>query len=116
MEGLLAGAVQDEHTGHLALDAVAERMRAQMKAAGLLDVDGEDVAGAAGADWVASEEEMRGLTAVQVASRLPDHDVAMLWCGSWRAPPTRPAAAARHTATSAPSGRSWPNCSPTTSS
>ncbi|MFD9038682.1 hypothetical protein [Streptomyces bottropensis] len=81
VEGLLAGAVQDEHTGHLALDAVAERVRAQMKAAGLLD-DDEDVAAAAdeaaGTDWVASEEEMRGLVALQVASRLPDHDVAML--------------------------------------
>nr|AHE39225.1 hypothetical protein pFRL3_448 [Streptomyces sp. FR1] len=82
VESLLAGAVQAEHTGHLALDAVAGRVRAQMKAAGLLDVD-EDVADAvadeaAGTDWVASEEEMRGLIALQVASRLPDHDVAML--------------------------------------
>ncbi len=81
VEGLLAGAVQAEHTGHLALDAVAERVRAQMKAAGLLDVD-EDAAAAAdeaaGTDWVATEEEMRGLIALQVASRLPDHDVAML--------------------------------------
>ncbi|MGW0868205.1 hypothetical protein [Streptomyces sp. NPDC002611] len=81
VEGLLAGAVQAEHTGHLALDAVAERVRAQMKAAGLPDVD-EDVAGAAdeaaGTNWVATEEEMRGLAALQVASRLPDHDVAML--------------------------------------
>ncbi|EGX56744.1 MULTISPECIES: hypothetical protein [Streptomyces] len=83
VEGLLAGAVQDEHTGHLALDAVAERVRAQMKAAGLLDGGDEDAAGAvadeaAGTDWVATEEEMRGLIALQVASRLPDHDVAML--------------------------------------
>ncbi|MFE0356447.1 hypothetical protein ACFW2K_38805 [Streptomyces nigra] len=82
VEGLLAGAVQDEHTGHLALDAVAGRVRAQMKAAGLLDVD-EDAADAvadeaAGTDWVATEEEMRGLVALQVASRLPDHDVARL--------------------------------------
>ncbi|MEU6673780.1 hypothetical protein [Streptomyces sp. NPDC046925] len=81
VEGLLAGAVQDEHTGHLALDAVAERVRAQMKAAVLLDVDEDGAAaadGAAGTDWVASEEEMRGLVALQVASRLPDHDVARL--------------------------------------
>ncbi|MEV7889902.1 hypothetical protein ACWD3I_24930 [Streptomyces sp. NPDC002817] len=78
VEGLLTGAVEDEHTGHLALDAVAERVRAQMKAAGLLD-GGEDVAGAAAsADWVVTEEEMRGLIALQVASGLPDHDVAML--------------------------------------
>ena len=82
VEGLLAGAVQAEHTGHLALDAVAGRVRAQMKAAGLLDVD-KDAADAvadqaAGTDWVATEEEMRGLIALQVASRLPDHDVAML--------------------------------------
>ncbi|MEU9737427.1 hypothetical protein [Streptomyces sp. NPDC048002] len=82
VEGMLAGAVQAEHTGHLALDAVAGRVRAQMKAAGLLDVD-EDAADAvadeaAGTNWVATEEEMRGLVALQVASRLPDHDVAML--------------------------------------
>ncbi|MDK1349135.1 hypothetical protein QNO09_39035 [Streptomyces sp. 378] len=83
VEGLLAGAVQAEHTGHLALDAVAERARAQMKAAGLLDGGDEDVAGAvadeaAGTDWVATEEEMRGLITLQVASRLPVHYVAML--------------------------------------
>ncbi|MFJ8902960.1 hypothetical protein [Streptomyces sp. NPDC102370] len=83
VEGLLTGAVEDEHTGRLGLDAVAERVRAQMRAAGLLDGATEDVDGdiagvAADADWVASEEEMRELAALQVASRLPDHDVAML--------------------------------------
>ncbi|MFE2424414.1 hypothetical protein [Streptomyces hokutonensis] len=82
VEGLLAGAVEDEHTGHLALDAVAGRVKAQMRAAGLLDGDDEDVEGAAGegggADWVATEEEMRELIALEVASHLPDHDVAML--------------------------------------
>ncbi|MEU9348978.1 hypothetical protein AB0D74_48055 [Streptomyces sp. NPDC048278] len=126
-EGLLTGAVEDEHTGRLALDAVAERVRARMRAAGLLadadagadagvdegdvvgavvdtgegedvGVDGEEVgvgegvvvgavvgegvgvvAGeAAGTEGVAGEEEMRGLVALQVASRLPDHDVAAL--------------------------------------
>ncbi|MFF4205768.1 hypothetical protein ACFYZ8_34535 [Streptomyces sp. NPDC001668] len=79
VEGLLTGAVEDEHTGHLALGEVAARVRARMRAAGLLDDGDEEVAGAAaGADWVAAEEGMRELAALQVASRLPDHDVAML--------------------------------------
>ncbi|MFJ9380179.1 hypothetical protein [Streptomyces sp. NPDC101455] len=82
VEGLLTGAVEDEHAGHLALDAVAGRVRAQMRAAGLLDGDDEAVAGAAGegagADWVVDEAEMRELLAVEVASRLSDHEVAVL--------------------------------------
>lgn len=82
VEGLLAGAVEDEHTGRLALDAVAGRVKAQMRAAGLLDGVDEGVEGAvgdgAGADWVVAEEEMRELLALEGASRLPDHDVAML--------------------------------------
>ncbi|MDQ1005830.1 hypothetical protein QFZ82_000315 [Streptomyces sp. V4I23] len=82
VEGLLTGAVEDEHTGHLALDAVAERVRARMRAAGFLDGVAEDVEGAAdeaaGADWVVAEEKMHELIALQGASRLPDHDVAML--------------------------------------
>ncbi|MET7457073.1 hypothetical protein ABZT03_35370 [Streptomyces sp. NPDC005574] len=39
VEGRLTGAVEDEHTGYLALHAVAERVRAQMRAADLRDGD-----------------------------------------------------------------------------
>lgn len=102
VEGLLAGAVEDEHTGHLALDAVAGRVKTQMRAAGLLDGVDEGVEGAmgdgAGADWVVAEEEMRELLAVEAASRLPDHDVAMLVRELARTayPPGRPGPAHRN--------------------
>ncbi|TWV53559.1 hypothetical protein FRZ03_09755 [Streptomyces misionensis] len=34
VEGLLAGAIQDEHAAHLALHAIVERVRAELQAAG----------------------------------------------------------------------------------
>ncbi|WP_432158559.1 hypothetical protein [Streptomyces sp. bgisy153] len=79
VEGLLADAIEDEHSGHVALNAVAERVRAGMKAAGLLDDVADDAPDdVTAADWVADEEEMRELIARQTEARLPDHDVAVL--------------------------------------
>ncbi|MFI7089635.1 hypothetical protein ACIBUR_39375 [Streptomyces anulatus] len=86
VEVLLTGAVEDEHAGHLALHAVAERVRARMRAAGVLDdtdtIDdtvGDDAApGQDAGDWAAAEEELDELIALQGAARLPDHDVAAL--------------------------------------
>ncbi|WP_331746161.1 hypothetical protein OG923_34640 (plasmid) [Streptomyces halstedii] len=56
MEGLLAGAVDDEHAGHLALGAVAERV-----------ADAQEVVAAA----LAAGEEMRERIAEQTAARRP---------------------------------------------
>ncbi|MER6787923.1 hypothetical protein ABT330_25420 [Streptomyces sp. NPDC000658] len=94
VEELLAGAVEDKHAGHLALQAVVERAaaEAEAEAAGCPDGDVvEEIAvGAAGdggavtgwarervAPW-ADDEEMRGLIAQKGAARLPDHDAAEL--------------------------------------
>ncbi|WP_020684239.1 hypothetical protein [Streptomyces prunicolor] len=70
VEGLLAGAVEDEYAGHLALRAVVERVAAaeEMVAAG------EPVA----FTGLVDEAEMRELVAREVASRLPDHEVGLL--------------------------------------
>ncbi|MET8631787.1 hypothetical protein [Streptomyces sp. NPDC004680] len=80
VEGLLVGAVEDEHAGHLALHAIVERVRAELQAAGPEgddphDADGTDAVAAAA--WV-DEDEMRELTVQQSAARLPDHDAAAL--------------------------------------
>ncbi|MEW2259701.1 hypothetical protein [Streptomyces sp. NPDC047869] len=71
VEGLLTGAVEDEHTGHLALRTVAERAAAETQTSG--GAAGEPVA-----VGVVDEKEMRELAPLEGASRLPDHDVAML--------------------------------------
>ncbi|MFE5374017.1 hypothetical protein [Streptomyces mirabilis] len=71
VEGLLTGAVEDEHTGHLALRTVAERAAAETQTSG-------GAAGEPAAAGVVDEKEMRELAALEGASRLPDHDVAML--------------------------------------
>ncbi|MFG2961626.1 hypothetical protein ACGF5O_48940 [Streptomyces sp. NPDC048291] len=69
VERLSASVVEDEHTGQLARDAVAERVNAQMKAVGLLDDGDEYVAdAAAGTDWVATLGEMCGLIALGCGS------------------------------------------------
>ncbi|WP_206305150.1 hypothetical protein [Streptomyces sp. B29(2018)] len=85
VEVLLAGAVEDEHAGHLALHAVAERVRSRMRAAGVLDDTTDDttagddaVSGQDAGDWTAAEAEMDELIALQGTARLPDHDVAAL--------------------------------------
>ncbi|MGC5400718.1 hypothetical protein ACPXCP_33855 [Streptomyces sp. DT20] len=76
VEGLLAGAVEDEHVGHLALGAVAERVSdAEGRAAVTADgAAAEEVVAAA----LAAEEEMRERIAEQSAARLPGHEVAEL--------------------------------------
>ncbi|MEU2982627.1 hypothetical protein ABZ678_38590 [Streptomyces hirsutus] len=71
VEGLLTGAIEDEHTGHLALRTVAERAAAETQTPGA-------AAGEPAAAGVVDEKEMRELAALEGASRLPDHDVAML--------------------------------------
>ncbi|MFJ3279011.1 hypothetical protein [Streptomyces halstedii] len=71
VEELLTGAVEDEHTGHLALRTVAERAAAETQTSG-------GAAGEPAAAGVVDEKEMRELAALEGASRLPDHDVAML--------------------------------------
>ncbi|MFI1530665.1 hypothetical protein [Streptomyces griseus] len=84
VEVLLADAVEDEHAGHLALHAVARRVRSRMRAAGVLDDTTDDattddaVSGKDAGDWAAAEAEMDELIALQGAARLPDHDVAAL--------------------------------------
>ncbi|MFF4933424.1 hypothetical protein ACFY2H_31715 [Streptomyces griseofuscus] len=76
VEGLLAGAVEDEHAGHLALRAVVERVAdAEARAAGTGDgAAAEELVAAA----LAAEEEMRERIAEQSAARLPGHEVAVL--------------------------------------
>lgn len=79
VEGLLAGAVEDEHAGHLALHAIVECVRAELQAAGPAgDPHDTDGTGAVAATAWVDEDEMRELTAQQSAARLPDHDVAAL--------------------------------------
>ncbi|WP_274036751.1 hypothetical protein [Streptomyces sp. MMBL 11-1] len=78
-EGLLAGAVEDEHAGHLSLHAVAERVAAAEEAAEDLAAAGDPAAAqAAMAAALAAEEEMRERVAEQTAARLPGHDAAEL--------------------------------------
>lgn len=76
VEGLLAGAVEDEHAGHLYLRAVVERVAAaEARAAGIEDgAAAQEVVAAA----LAAEEEMRERIAEQSAARLPGHEVAVL--------------------------------------
>ncbi|MEU6184022.1 hypothetical protein [Streptomyces coeruleorubidus] len=76
VQGLLAGAVEDEHAGHLALRAVLQRAAAVGETAGE-DV-AEETAAAELAAGVVDEEELGELIAQQAAGRLPDHDVAVL--------------------------------------
>lgn len=71
VEGLLTGAVEDEHTGHLALRTVVERAAAETQTSG-------GAAAEPAAAGAVDEKEMRELAALESASRLPDHDVAML--------------------------------------
>lgn len=76
VEGLLGGAVEDEHAGHLSLRAVVERVAAaEAHAAGT-----EDAAAAQALVEAAlvREEEMRELISDQTAARLPGHEVAVL--------------------------------------
>ncbi|MFE9620412.1 hypothetical protein [Streptomyces sp. NPDC006384] len=63
VEGLLAGAVEDEHTGRLSLRAVAERVAA---------------AEAAMAAALACEEKLREQITEEAATRLPGSEVAVL--------------------------------------
>ncbi|MEU0678190.1 hypothetical protein ABZ330_36125 [Streptomyces sp. NPDC006172] len=92
VEELLAGAVEDKHAGHLALQSVVERAAAEAEAAGRPDGDvAEEIAVGAAGDggavigwagervwpWV-DEEEMWGLIAQKGAARLPDHEAAEL--------------------------------------
>ncbi|MFJ6438710.1 hypothetical protein [Streptomyces sp. NPDC091416] len=79
VEGLLVGAVEDEHAGHLSLHAVAERVAAAEEAAEDLAVAGDPApARAAMAAALAAEEEIRERIAEQTAARLPGHDAAEL--------------------------------------
>ncbi|WP_030720239.1 hypothetical protein [Streptomyces griseus] len=74
VEGLLQGAVDDEHTGHLSLRAVAERVAAAEAQA----AEGVAAAEAVVAAAMADEEELRELIAEETAARLPCHEVAVL--------------------------------------
>lgn len=79
VEGLLAGAVEDEHTGHLSLRAVAERVAAAETAA-KEQAATEDPA-AADAAMVAAlthEEKLREQITEEAAGRLPGSEVAVL--------------------------------------
>ncbi|MBW8797851.1 MAG: hypothetical protein JF597_30975 [Streptomyces sp.] len=79
VEGLLAGAVDDEHAGHLSLRAVAERVAtAEAKAKEALAARDVAAAEAVVAAAVAGEEEARELIAEETAARLPGHEVAAL--------------------------------------
>jgi hypothetical protein len=79
VEWLLAGAVDDEHTGHLSLRAVVERVSAAEETATELASAGDPAAAeAVVAAALAGEEEMRELIAVETAARLPGHEIAVL--------------------------------------
>ncbi|MEV7881867.1 hypothetical protein [Streptomyces microflavus] len=73
-EALLTDAVDAEHTGHLALEAVLKRAHAAQDAATAGPAQG------AGAERAAAQAdlEMEETIARQNADRLPDHDVASL--------------------------------------
>ncbi|MGQ4364257.1 hypothetical protein [Streptomyces sp. SAS_272] len=76
VEGLLGGAVDDEHAGHLSLRAVVERVAAaEAQAAGTEDAAAAQTLVEAA---LVREEEMRELIAEETAARLPGHEVAML--------------------------------------
>lgn len=115
VEGLLAGAVEDEHAGHRALRAVVERMAAagaQVAAAqdagqgptAPADVDATEAVVTAA---VIDEEELQELIAEQAAARLPGHEVTTLLRELART--AYPAGRAHR------SGPRWPACSPATS-
>ncbi|MFE6157249.1 hypothetical protein, partial [Streptomyces sp. NPDC057889] len=79
VEGLLAGAVDDEHAGHLSLRAVAERVAAaEARAKEALAAGDIAAAEAVVAAAVAGEDEARALIAEETAARLPGHEVAAL--------------------------------------
>ncbi|WP_279617143.1 hypothetical protein [Streptomyces regalis] len=79
VEGLLAGAVDDEHAGHLSLRAVAERAAAaEARAKKALAAGDVAAAEAVVAAAVAGEEEARELIAKETAARLPGHEAAAL--------------------------------------
>ncbi|MGW6958793.1 hypothetical protein [Streptomyces chartreusis] len=80
VEGLLQGAVDDEHTGHRALHAVADRaLAAEAQAAELLAAGGDAAAAQAVVEAaLAAEDELQELIAEQTAARLPGHEVAVL--------------------------------------
>ncbi|MFE0857287.1 hypothetical protein [Streptomyces mutabilis] len=79
VEGLLAGAVEDEHAGHLSLRAVAELVAAAETAAKEQAASG-DPAGAQGAmaAALAHEEMLRERITEEAAARLPGSEVAVL--------------------------------------
>ncbi|MFF6829961.1 hypothetical protein [Streptomyces longwoodensis] len=79
VEGLLAGAVDAEHAGHLSLRAVAERVAAAATAAKEQAAAG-DPAGAEAAMVAAfaQEEKLREQITEEAAARLPDSEAAVL--------------------------------------
>ncbi|MFC8949521.1 hypothetical protein [Streptomyces rochei] len=79
VEGLLAGAVEDEHAGHLSLRAVAERVAAAETAAKEQAAAGEPAAAqAAMAAALAHEEKLREQITEDAAARLPGSEAAAL--------------------------------------
>ncbi|MEU4077727.1 hypothetical protein [Streptomyces venezuelae] len=79
VEGLLAGAVEDEHAGHLSLRAVAERVAAAETAAKEQAASGEPAAAqAAMAAALAHEEKLEEQITEEAAARLPGSEVAVL--------------------------------------
>ncbi|MFE2046382.1 hypothetical protein ACFXAZ_36770 [Streptomyces sp. NPDC059477] len=79
VEGLLAGAVDDEHAGHLSLRAVAERVAAAESAAEERTAAGDPAAAhAAVAAALAHDQKMREQIATESAARLPGHEAAVL--------------------------------------
>ncbi len=79
VEGLLAGAVEDEHAGHLSLHAVAGRVAAAEEAAEDLAAAGDPAAAqAAMAAALAQEEKLREQIAEEAAARLPGSEAAVL--------------------------------------
>ncbi|MFF8992615.1 hypothetical protein ACF09H_22300 [Streptomyces sp. NPDC014983] len=79
VEGLLAGAVEDEHAGHLSLRAVAERVAAAEAAAKEQAAAGDPAAAqAAMVAALVHEEKLREQMTEEAAARLPDSEVAML--------------------------------------
>lgn len=96
VEGLLAGAVEDEHAGHLSLHAVAERVAAAEKAAEDLAAAGDPAAAqAAMAAALAQEEKLREQITEETAARLPGSEAAVLLCElavtAYPSGPSRPA-------------------------
>ncbi|MBQ0891115.1 hypothetical protein KBZ94_40445 [Streptomyces sp. RM72] len=79
VEGLLVGAVEDEHAGHLSLRAVAERVAAAETAAKEQAASGDPAgAQAAMAAALAHEEVLREQITEEAAARLPGSEVAVL--------------------------------------